>query len=146
MWTEAVRRPTTVLPAIVRYHRLRDRSVAHLIAEINRRSRPSASINAAIDRFCEEFRHHATSSRRWLQFANSNFRSFETTRRSATRVPPIGLRIARDATRRYFRFYCRNRPARSNARTIRRGVMPRINSTVYEDVPTGRQRTRVHQH
>lgn len=83
---------------------------------------------------------------RWLQFAKSNFRSFETiTRRSAARVPPIGLRIARDATQRYFRFYCRNRPARSNARTIRRGVMPRINSTVYEDAPAARQRTRVHQ-
>lgn len=33
----------------------------------------------------------------WLQFAKSNFRSFETKRRSAARVLPIGLRIARDA-------------------------------------------------
>lgn len=60
-----------------------------------------SSVDAAIDRPAgKRLRHRATSSRRWLQFAKSNFRPFETVRRSAARVPPIGLRIARDATHR----------------------------------------------
>jgi hypothetical protein len=104
----------------------------------------------------KRFRHLATASSRRaaaIQFAKSDFRSFETKRRSATRVPPIGLRIARVATTRCcFRFHCRNWRS-IGARTIRRGAKPRANSTilqkerVYErtrkSVGTNEPRTRI---
>lgn len=54
----------------------------------------------------------------------------------AFRRSAFALRATQRTARRYFRFYCRNRPS-IDARTIRRGAMPRINSTVYKDERVG---------
>lgn len=54
---------------------------------------------------------------------------------------PIGLRIARDAMHRgAISDSIVVTGPRSNARTIRRGAMPRVNSTVYEDERVGNAR------